>query len=192
MVEPLLRGSRERSGAEGGGRGERGLGFSKMEVFGGIQLQGRCMGLKLRRQGRREFVCCWRIQPLPRGLWRGKMRKVIKSALQLFLLRLYFWCLKAANPPPVGLGAFPVVHGEGLSGPGVGISGYRGRVFLGVFALFRMTDAPGQPREELPRPAGARARLRSVRPRGGQPCPGLHDAAAPETNGVTGRKVRSL
>ena len=43
-----------------------------------------------------------------------------------------------------------------------------GRVFLGVFALFRMTDAPGQPREELPRPAGARARLRSVRPRGGR------------------------
>lgn len=61
-----------------------------------------------------------------------------------------------------------------------------------MFALFQMTDAPGQPWEELPRPAGARAQLRSGRPRGGQPCPGLHDAAAPETNGATGRKVRSL
>lgn len=44
VVEPLLRGSRERSGAEGGGRGERGLGFSKMEVFGASSCRGGVWG----------------------------------------------------------------------------------------------------------------------------------------------------
>ena len=107
MVEPLLRGSRERSGGEGGGRGERGLGFSKLEVFGGIQLQGRYKGLKLRRQGRHEFVRCWRIQPLPRGLWRGKTRKVKKRASAVSPKAL-FLVLKGCQPSSCSwLGSLP-------------------------------------------------------------------------------------
>lgn len=74
----------------------------------------------------------------------------IKKQAFAVLLRFYFRCLKATNPPPVlGLGAFPVLKGEGLGSSCFVILAWRGGSFWGHLRSFR-SQTPCQPQEELP------------------------------------------